>query len=360
MMSKFKLTGISLLVLFLATLAACGGGGGGAAPGPAAAVITAQPTDQSVVEGTTATFDVVATDATGYQWQSSTDGGGTFTDVLSATTGRCTTQATTLADSGTQYRVVVSGAGNTVTSNAALLTVSAAPAPPAFTTQPADVTITEGHNAQFTVVVSGVPTPTLQWQLSTDGGVTWNNINGATGNALDLAGVALGNTGRQFRTVATNGSGSIDSNASVLTVLPKAWGAGALIETDNTGDASGPQIAIDANGNAMVVWVQDGDATAGQRFDAWARRYSAGQWGTAALIETGNLGSVSDDLQIAMDADGNAIAVWSQSNGSVPNIWANRYTPGVGWGTATLIARTSALAYAPQIAIDDNNKAQVD
>ena len=38
---------------------------------PTAAAITAQPTDQSVVVGTTATFDVVATATTGYQWQRS-------------------------------------------------------------------------------------------------------------------------------------------------------------------------------------------------------------------------------------------------------------------------------------------------
>jgi hypothetical protein len=350
-MSKFKLTGISLLLLFFATLAACGGGGGGATPGPAAAVITAQPIDQSVVEGTPATFDVVATGATGYQWQSGTNGG-TFTDILSATTASYTTTATTLANSGTLYRVVVSGAGNTVTSNAVQLFVSAAPAPPAFTTQPADVTITEGHNAQFTVVVSGVPTPALQWQLSTDGGVTWNNINGATGTTLDLAGVALGNTGRQFRAVATNGSGSVDSNAALLTVLSRTWGTAGLLETDSS-DAYGPKIAIDASGNALAVWLQDGDITpAGYRYDVWARRYSAGVWGTAELIETNNAGSASDDLQLAFDADGNAIAVWSQSSALAVNIWSNRYTAGVGWGTATLVGLNSAFDFTPQIAID--------
>ena len=153
------------------------------------------------------------------------------------------------------------------------------------------MTITEGQNAQFTVVVSGVPTPTVQWQLSADGGGTWNNINGATGTTLELAGVALANNGRQFRAVATNGSGSIDSNAALLTVLPRTWGTAGLIETDSS-DAYGPKIAIDANGNALAVWVQDGDATAGYRYDVWARRYSAGVWGTATLIETNNAGSV--------------------------------------------------------------------
>ena len=38
-----------------------------------------------------------------------------------------------------------------------------------------------------------------------------------------------------------------------------------------------------------------------------------------------------------MDIDGNAIAVWHQSDGTRTNIWANRHTPSTGWGAAELI-----------------------
>jgi len=46
-------------------------------------------------------------------------------------------------------------------------------------------------------------------------------------------------------------------------------------------------------------------------------------WGTAQKIETdaGDAGSP----QIAVDAGGNAIAVWHQSDGARDNIWANRF-----------------------------------
>ena len=47
-------------------------------------------------------------------------------------------------------------------------------------------------------------------------------------------------------------------------------------------------------------------------------------WGTAALIETDNAGGASTP-QIAIDASGNALAVWSQSDGTRDNIWANRF-----------------------------------
>jgi hypothetical protein len=50
---------------------------------------------------------------------------------------------------------------------------------------------------------------------------------------------------------------------------PKAFGTAALIETDNAGDADNPQIAFDANGNALAVWEQFD----GTRYNIWANRY---------------------------------------------------------------------------------------
>ncbi len=132
------------------------------------------------------------------------------------------------------------------------------------------------------------------------------------------------------------------------------WGTAELIETDNAGDASDPQIALDANGNALAVW----DQSDGIRFSIWANRYTAGSgWGTPELIENDNAGGAYFP-QIAIDASGNALAVWKQFDGSRNNIWANRYTPGSGWGTAELIETDDAGdARYPQIALAANGNA---
>lgn len=90
--------------------------------------------------------------------------------------------------------------------------------PVVFTTQPANAAITVGQSAQFTVVVSGAPAPSLQWQLSTDGGANWSNIAGETNSAFSVVAAALTDSGRQFRVVATNGAGAVNSNAAILTV----------------------------------------------------------------------------------------------------------------------------------------------
>ena len=89
---------------------------------PEAVAITTQPTAQSVSLGESATFSVAASGATGYQWQSAATGSDTWTDVANATSAEYTVVGTTA--SAKQYRVVVSGSGGPVTSDAAALTVS--------------------------------------------------------------------------------------------------------------------------------------------------------------------------------------------------------------------------------------------
>ncbi|MGC2165325.1 MAG: hypothetical protein WA632_04865, partial [Gallionella sp.] len=99
------------------------------------------------------------------------------------------------------------------------------------------------------------------------------------------------------------------------------WGAAELIETDDTDSALSPQIAFDSSGNALAVWQQRD----GTRYNILANRYTAGSgWGTAKLIESDDTGDASDP-QIAFDASGNALAVWQQYDGTRYNILANRF-----------------------------------
>jgi hypothetical protein len=107
-------------------VAACGGGSsssGSDAVQEATAAITTQPASQTVATGQTATFTVVATGAAPltYQWQKNAAA------IAGATSASYTTPATTSADSGKQFTVVVSNSQGSVTSSAATLTVGSAP-----------------------------------------------------------------------------------------------------------------------------------------------------------------------------------------------------------------------------------------
>jgi hypothetical protein len=133
-----------------------------------------------------------------------------------------------------------------------------------------------------------------------------------------------------------------------------SWGAPELIETDNSGHALESQIAFDSSGNAIAVWTQ-WDSTQ-SRDNIWANRFNGNSWGTAELLEEDDNGDASQP-QIAFDSSGNAIAVWKQSDGTRYNIYANRFN-GTNWGTAELVETDNAgNAFQPQIAFDSSGNA---
>ena len=116
-----KLTALTASLLAVS----CGGGSGSsskATPGSdsSAPTISTQPANQSVNAGQTATFTVVAAGAAplSYQWQLN------GTAIAGAIAASYTAPVTTTADSGQQFRVVVSNSLGSITSNIATLTVT--------------------------------------------------------------------------------------------------------------------------------------------------------------------------------------------------------------------------------------------
>jgi hypothetical protein len=192
--SASKTTVQPLLGLGLAgvclVLASCGGSANAPPPPESVPAALTQPADPSVVEGSAATFNVTADGAAplAYQWSSSADGV-TFASSAGATNSSYNTGATTLAQSGTRYRVVVSNSLGSITSSAALLTVTPVVVAPAITVQPADQTATAPASATFNVTAGGT-TLSYQWQASIDAGVTFNPVAGGP----DAPSLAVTNT----------------------------------------------------------------------------------------------------------------------------------------------------------------------
>jgi alpha-tubulin suppressor-like RCC1 family protein len=89
---------------------------------------------------------------------------------------------------------------------------------PAITKQPVNKTVEEGQSAIFESTASGTPTPTVQWERSTDGGVTWNPIEGATATQLIIASAKRTESANQFRAVFRNTLGAATSKVATLTV----------------------------------------------------------------------------------------------------------------------------------------------
>jgi alpha-tubulin suppressor-like RCC1 family protein len=186
---------------------------------PAAPAITQQPADQTVTAPATATF-TAASDKAGatVQWQRSNDGGTTWTDIPGATSASYTTAATSTADSGALFRAIFTNATLPTPTNAATLTVNPTPAYPVYVSHPASQSVAVGATATFSVSVTGTPAPSLQWQVSTDGGATWTDIPGATGSSYTTPATSSGDNGKLYQVVATNASGTAYSASATLTV----------------------------------------------------------------------------------------------------------------------------------------------
>jgi len=89
---------------------------------------------------------------------------------------------------------------------------------PVFTTHPQSQNVIVGQDVSFTVAATGKPSPTLQWQVSTNGGHTWTDIVGQTGTTLRLNPVNHNHSGNQYRNLAVNSAGEVASNVAVLIV----------------------------------------------------------------------------------------------------------------------------------------------
>ena len=250
--------------------------------------IVNQPADKSVIEGETATFTVNATgsEPLSYQWQQRIDNGNNWTNIASANAAEYTTGKTTMAMSGYQYRCVVTANGVSVISAPATLTVNAAAT--TITTQPGNVTVTEGETATFSVTATG-SNLTYQWQQSTDGSA-WANISGATGISYTTQATTMDMNGYQYRCVVTGNGGSVTSDAATLTVTAATVPVtGVTLNKTSTsldvGDTETltPTITPSDATNKNVTWSSDNTSVA--TVDADGKVTAAGA-GTATITVT--------------------------------------------------------------------------
>jgi hypothetical protein len=200
---------------------------GAAIPACSPLTVITNPSNQSAVAGTTASFSAAATYA-GWlpsgatpnqtvQWQAGTNNGVTWTNVSGATSSTYSFTAA-MADSGEQYRAVFTDSNGTATTTAATLTVATSSSGPAVTTQPSNQAVLDGENATFLAAASGTPTPAVQWQVSTDSGATWGNLVTMATSPVYSFTTGASDACKQYRAVFTNSLSTATTRAATLTV----------------------------------------------------------------------------------------------------------------------------------------------
>ncbi len=179
-----------------------------------APAVTLNPSNQTVNSGNSVSFSAAASGfpAPTVQWQRSTDGGGSFSNIAGATSTTYTFTAAS-ADNGNKYRAVFTNSTGSATSTAATLTVNTAP-----TISSANSTsFTVGTAGTFTVTTTGFPNATL----TTTGTLpAWLSFTDNGNGTATLAGTPPAGSGGlySFTINADNGTAPADHQAFTLTV----------------------------------------------------------------------------------------------------------------------------------------------
>lgn len=84
--------------------------------------------------------------------------------------------------------------------------------------QPQSADVNEGEAASFSIVAEGGAAKTYQWQVSTDCGKSWDDIDGATDATYTTPATTMDMDGNQYRCVVTSGRVTIASDPATLTV----------------------------------------------------------------------------------------------------------------------------------------------
>lgn len=177
------------------------------------------------------------------------------------------------------------------------------PVAPTVAALPASVKADAGTALTLSASVSGDPRPSLQWQRSSDGGVTWVDVTDARDSQLTLAAVSGADQSARFRLKASNSQGQVLSSEATLTVTASvkllAGSPGGASMKDGTG--------ADARFTSPGVVIADGEGFTLVDADSRLRTVSA-----AGEVRTLNITWSPQPkrwwMGLALDKDGNYIA----------------------------------------------------
>ncbi|RMG76240.1 MAG: hypothetical protein D6714_21625 [Bacteroidetes bacterium] len=229
--------------------------------------ITDEPNDTTVCSGSPTAFWIqfsnpgAGAGSEAIQWQVSTNGGVTWSDLSNSAPYSGATNDTLLISDvaglyNYKYRCRV-GTPNcsAVTSAPATLTVEG---PIGFTQQPANVSVCSNRDTIFNSVTfnSGANAMNRQWQVSTDGGNTWADLsNGSDYGGVKTEDLTVRNTatkgGYQYRLVLTTSTCTVASNEVTLTVKNACTDGTCDFDLDGLDNNSDP----DDDGDGLAdVW----------------------------------------------------------------------------------------------------------
>ena len=210
-------------------------------------------------------------------------------------------------------------------------------------------------NETAKTITVAVPSLTNVYSLAATFTTTGSTVT--VGTTTQTSGSTINNFIAPVAYTVTAADGSAVTYTVTVTIN-RAWHNSASYINPGGTDAWYPQVAMDNNGNAIIVWQQYD----GTNYHIFKSEYRGGIWTNPANL-TDNIspgGAGAWNPQVAMDNNSNAIIVWQQSNGTNYHIFKSEYRSGV-WtnptGLTDNISPNGQDAAYPQVAMDNNGNA---
>jgi hypothetical protein len=127
-----------------------------------------------------------------------------------------------------------------------------------------------------------------------------------------------------------------------------AW-SGSTTVSDPGREASEPEAAIDAAGDAVVLFL-GADAAGHTIVQATAEQGFGGEWG--APIPLSPAGSDAETASLAMDAAGDAFAVWRHTGTASVEVQESQRPAGGSWSSPLRLSAAGQNAIEPSLAVD--------
>lgn len=184
------------------------------------------------------------------------------------------------------------------------------------------------------------------WASRFEGG-TWGAPTAVESSTLSLSEYGIGLDGLEnvFATWSQQLTGSSMGVYARRFDATTGWGATATLDTTSNSSAYTPEVAADADGNALVVWGQ----YVGSSLE-WSSSYftPAGGFGAKTPM-TGITGP-----RVAFDTSGHALAVWyAEVSPTNRVVRSSRFIAEVGWAAPVLVTPgANAYAQSPVLALD--------
>ena len=260
-------------------------------------------TPTSVAPAATTTYTLTATNGAGTAVTSAV----TVTVVMTAEITSFVSAAGTITAGQAVDLTAVFAGGTASIDNAVGALASNTPAsvsPMSTTTFRLTVTNSLGVTATESVEVIILPTVTAVSPLSGAVGVPRNSVISGTFSEALLGTSIVANS---LTLSGATGTVALDASTESVTLTPdsnlKILTTYSATLSEDISNLTGDLMGTDYN---------------------WSFTTEDGDWGAAELIETDNAGN-TESPQIAIDSSGTAIAVWTQSDGTRTNVYANRF-----------------------------------